>query len=1095
MSQVSTKKYEDGLTLWQVGDIIGANDLNKLEQRAAYNVIAQPTEPQDDTSSVPPVYKRQSNQLWINTSEVQESSVPEIKDADVTPEDTWSSQQLNSDIKKIINLLGDGKYTITQNDLEQGSWSFSTKNNTYTDRIRNINLIPVSKGMQVIYTNPTMDFYCGVLSQRDSQVYNQPSGWIAPSNETRTININATGYLVLIFRRMNILTVPSDYDSSVTIINSKTENTLQRKGTLPNNTDLNEITTEGVYILSTENTYINSPARTTLSHFFIVYKAYNLGCCQQIIPYNASLADGYFRIQNYNGEAWNDWYKMGKFGKTSLPNNTDLNTLRTEGSYLLTTQTNKYLNLPSEIKNTTAHLIVHAPSANGFNYTIQFLRPYNSYKIFIRNYVYSSDSWTEWETDCTNIQGSNPEFLSATIDSQGRLIEGITQDKKEIFIPVKIHNLEYDNNNEQLTEHVEYNYILQDSQNNLIETIDNEKKMFHIPVAFKKIKWEQENLTDLMQELKNNNISMSNQMDWSDSEELSIPEPKCATINIIADTWPRTKTADINAWVCFWDMQGNYFKKPCILNAQGNSTLAHMKKNATIDLYNGDWNGDEFSLRIGDWVPQDSFHLKAYYLDFFKGTSVISYKMMDEVEKTHGIMDDRPWKKELIKDVTIGADNFGGLADIDLSLDTGAKNFPDGFPCKIFLNGEFYGLYAWQLKKHRDNYHMKKNEAKHIHLDGIVRADTILGTGKDKIEWEKNYWGGETFEIRNPKDSGLVCINSDGTLAGTYDADNNRKELIDENSSYYDAQNKDHVRSAKVKKALETLSEVLPHVQELYNIYIANPTSENLNEFKNYFEKYFDLDNLIDYQIVTDVIYNTDGLTHNWQWTTYDGVKWYINIYDADMAFGGFSLTSGAMSRPLQADPNGNYKKNHLGLGKQLVNRREAESIDSDNAITIYLPSFYLFEINDYAEKAYNRYKELRDMKIIDINHITEMMKDWTERFGYSAYEQEAKTWKDKDLDNYPFGDSTVHSAWKILLDEDPSNFTTYSSTKTYNAGDKCRLRRGSAQKFYVFEAQTTVQGIEPISKWRYNDSIYRLYLWITESITQLDKIYYYSNN
>ena len=56
-------------------------------------------------------------------------------------------------------------------------------------------------------------------------------------------------------------------------------------------------------------------------------------------------------------------------------------------------------------------------------------------------------------------------------------------------------------------------------------------------------------------------------------------------------------------------------RKEVIMNAQGASSLGHPKKNIAIDICNNNgWDDDDtFKLQIGNWVPQDSFHLKGYW--------------------------------------------------------------------------------------------------------------------------------------------------------------------------------------------------------------------------------------------------------------------------------------------------------------------------------------------------------------------------------------------------------------------------------------------------------------------------------------------------
>ena len=66
---------------------------------------------------------------------------------------------------------------------------------------------------------------------------------------------------------------------------------------------------------------------------------------------------------------------------------------------------------------------------------------------------------------------------------------------------------------------------------------------------------------------------------------------------------------------------------------------------------------------------------------------------------------------------------------------------PDGFPCAVYLDGDFYGIYSWQLKKHRANMAQRKSEPRHIHLDGMI-SDVTFWYGN--IDWT-------AFEVRNPK--------------------------------------------------------------------------------------------------------------------------------------------------------------------------------------------------------------------------------------------------------------------------------------------------------------------------------------------------------
>ena len=422
-------------------------------------------------------------------------------------------------------------------------------------------------------------------------------------------------------------------------------------------------------------------------------------------------------------------------------------------------------------------------------------------------------------------------------------------------------------------------------------------------------------------------------VNWSSADSLAIPEPRCAVVNFSGlDTMPTSKTADTQAVIEFWDMQGNFFKKNVILNAQGFTSLRFIKKNVKVDLLNDD--GSEFDLKIGNWVSQDGFHLKAYYRDLFRGIAVASYKFWDDMMRSEGLAADRPYKKAMLTD---------NVEDLTLQIDTGALCHPDGFPCVVYLNGEFYGLFSWQLKKHRKNYHMDKSSVTHIHLDGGMYSYTIW---EGVIDWT-------AFEIRNPN----KLYTMDGKK---YDGDN-PKELIDETSEKYNPSNKDHVRSATVKQYIQNLADSFKHVGELYALY-GNSSPERV---RAEYGKIIDWESQRDYLIFSDVVRNSDGANGwNAQWFTYDGVKWYINAYDLDVSLG-------------------------LGWSGTVINPPLASHIYTQRDIPIgYIPALYNTELEA-------RYKELREAGIISVDNILNKLTDWTARIGIDNYELEYQHWPD----------------------------------------------------------------------------------------------------
>ena len=297
------------------------------------------------------------------------------------------------------------------------------------------------------------------------------------------------------------------------------------------------------------------------------------------------------------------------------------------------------------------------------------------------------------------------------------------------------------------------------------------------------------------------------------------------------------------------------------MNAQGNSTMLYPKKSFACDFFDSDWDGDSFAIKFGDWVAQDSFHFKAQYSDFFKGISIVAYKIVQEVWASRSPIYSNPWKKALLGNINITSGSYNAEINNDLSLqkDTGAKCIPDAFPCIVYLNDEFYGVFNWALKKHRDNYHMNKSLATNIHLDG----------GRNPMSSPLNW---SSFEIRNPK--GLLTNVATATGFESYDGDK-PKELLGSDTEGYNPSDKKHVLSNKVKQSILTFNSMAKELNSKTN---ENGGEEFLNE-------HYDLENLIDFYVLQYVLADED-ISYNWQWITYDGVKWFICDYDKDRTFG-----------------------------------------------------------------------------------------------------------------------------------------------------------------------------------------------------------------
>ena len=681
----------------------------------------------------------------------------------------------------------------------------------------------------------------------------------------------------------------------------------------------------------------------------------------------------------------------------------------------------------------------------------------------------------------------NPEYMAVEKDAEGRVLSATNPDgshyaynMKSETIPEELSHIEDPENRMEVTTDAEdkvMSYRDADGKKH-----EHDMEVTNLEVSNLNLKGNSVN--NIQDALKANGFSVKTPIDWSENSFIQIPEPRLAIINITnIDSMPTTKKDNKKAFLEFWDMYGNYFKKHTILNAQGNSSMAYVKKNVAIDLCDDEWIGDNTpKVRIGNWVPQDSFHMKAYYTDFFRGVGAVSYKLYDQIVRTRGNMYDRPWKKALLDMSKIGitTKSLGNpyVGVFSLLTDTGARCFPDGFPVAVYLNDKFYGIFSFQLKKHRDNYHMDKSTAEHVHLDGTINYN-ILWNGT--IVWGT---GDNGFEVRNPKNLYAIGGNK-------YDADIKQEEIAgeDEVNTWISAGQlpdgtiisskikKNLQMTAKVKKYIQNFANTINVIQAAASAYEASSKSdEDLKVFKQVFEKYYDVENLVDYVIFSDIVRNGDGFSKNWQWFTYDGVKWWVGLYDCDCTFGGF-FTGDQIKNPIT---------DHLNTSTNLPN----------GFITKY-----------YAAELINRYKYLADNGIVSADNIYSLIQDWCMRIGTDFFKEEYKKWADSPC----IADSVVRSEyWEVILDGNGNPQTdtseTFDATQAYNIDDEVSFGINGQMGFFRFKCIKSTSPLStntpheistysPISSFKHCDNIYRVQKWIEQNILNMDKVYNYTRN
>lgn len=273
---------------------------------------------------------------------------------------------------------------------------------------------------------------------------------------------------------------------------------------------------------------------------------------------------------------------------------------------------------------------------------------------------------------------------------------------------------------------------------------------------------------------------------------------------------------------------------------------------------------------------------------------------------------------------------------------------------------------------------------------------------------------------------------------------------------------------------------------------------------------------MIDYIILICIIQDGDSIAKNWQWTTWGKrngkMKWFVNPYDLDGAFGINSTTSFTFG-----SPNGNT------IGNAYSN----------------VPAKYVYKY--YTDDLKSRYAELRKAGIISYDTIFGLWEEWVDAIGLDNYILEYEKWDESPCNrnnqinsdwqwtggsyvtywDYATNWSSAttyakdvyikynHRCYQSLqagnIGHNPETETdwwkdvTYKEGVTYNQND---VVMAGYSNFYQFKAlkETTNNPFEKLydnypHEGGVFDSIYRISKWTEEKIEKFDITMNYSNN
>lgn len=311
------------------------------------------------------------------------------------------------------------------------------------------------------------------------------------------------------------------------------------------------------------------------------------------------------------------------------------------------------------------------------------------------------------------------------------------------------------------------------------------------------------------------------------------------------------------------DIDGEILNIPySSISVQGDSSAAYPKKNLNIGLYIDDKYDDLFTLKIGDCLPHDEWVFKANWIDHTNLRNLMSYHLWERMMASRD-----GWPKRDIDNYYVGKT---GLEE----MDTRATGYPVGYPCVMYVNGDFYGTGALAIGKKKENYNIPKNNAEKIMI--------VMGGWKSITTMYDNahITDSDTIEIKAPK-----------TVSG----------------------------------------ETLGYLQ-------AWDTFANLAQadFTQQAPEHLDTRNVVDFYLLLAVVGATDlfagNSAKNAIFYTWDGTKWYFGPYDLDTTYGlhynGTQISYAANSAP-KTDSGTFWKKILVTYADELA-ARYAELRDKD---------------------------------------------------------------------------------------------------------------------------------------------------------------------
>lgn len=302
--------------------------------------------------------------------------------------------------------------------------------------------------------------------------------------------------------------------------------------------------------------------------------------------------------------------------------------------------------------------------------------------------------------------------------------------------------------------------------------------------------------------------------------------PKLHLDGNLEDMWEKTDIREVSFVYRDKEQEVSGFAE---IKVQGTSSLGYVKKNYTLKFFEDEGHEDKLKIDVG-WGAQNKYCMKANWIDRTHARNVVTARIAAKMQQMYNLLTQAP--------------NNGLI---------------DGFPVEIYNNGDFLGLYTFNIPKDDWQFAMDSDNPDHI---------VLCGEGWDPANLFKDMPDFETWAVEVGEES----------------------------------------------------EETLEKMNRLFD-FVLNSSDE---DFRNNFGQYINLDSALNYYVMADLGYMADNMGKNMLLVTYDGMEWYLSLYDLDSTWGtsydGVSLVD-YESKMLAMDRNNLFARMEKAFPQELAQR------------------------------------------------------------------------------------------------------------------------------------------------------------------------------